>query len=230
MKHSKYKALMYDILFQVNPQDEEGIDDILKLHEFSEMSLLNTLRVRYNREEIYTNVGPILISINPYKKLKDLYTDDKIIEYHNDCRDKSPHLFVITENAYSYLMQSISAPRVRNQAIIISGESGAGKTESTKIIMSYLARITVMDNFSSTNVIGEIEQRVLNTNPILEAFGNAKTLRNDNSSRFGKFIKIQFDSNGKIVGALIEKYLLEKTRVQHQLEVYQKHSDDHYNK
>lgn len=185
------------------------------------MSLLHSLRVRYARDDIYTFVGPILISINPYKKIPNFFNEEKMVCYHKSPSHKAtpPHIFVIAEAAYTSLMLSVSKPAARNQAIVISGESGAGKTESTKVIMSYLAKITLMNNLSKSSSIGELEQLVLNTNPILEAFGNAKTLRNDNSSRFGKFIKIQFDQTGRIVGAVIEKYLLEKTRVQHQLEV-----------
>lgn len=205
-------------LSEVNHQDEEGIEDILKLTTFSEMSFLHTLRVRYSRDEIYTFAGPILISMNPYKKIPSLYEESKIIAYHTAQRKMAPHLYVIAEAAYASLMNGISSSTPMDQAIIISGESGAGKTESTKVIMSYLAKITTLDTISREGV-GDLEQKVLNTNPILEAFGNAKTLRNDNSSRFGKFIKIQFDCSGRIVGAIIEKYLLEKTRVQHQQEV-----------
>ena len=247
----------------INPQDDEGVYDILKLHKFSEMSLVYTLRVRYNRDEVYTFVGPILIAINPYKWLADLYSEDTMNEYHTNkpvryyrmeyaviyflscvvlqATEKKPHLFHIAEAAFVSLMTN-SKMQKRNQSIIISGESGAGKTESTKVIMAYLARITTMDRCTANEAksIGLLEQKVLNTNPILEAFGNAKTLRNDNSSRFGKvriinfivtindilqlvghvdyqFIKIEFENTGRIIGASIEKYLLEKTRVIHQI-------------
>lgn len=207
---------------EVSKQDDEGVEDILKLHEFSEMSLLHSLRVRYSRDEIYTFVGPILISVNPYRNIPNMYGEDRTLKYHKNKVRKEPHIFVVAEAAYTSLMLSVSKTSARNQAIIISGESGAGKTESTKVIMSYLAKITLMmENGTKSTPVGQLEQRVLNTNPILEAFGNSKTLRNDNSSRFGKFIKIQFDQSGRIVGAIIEKYLLEKTRVQHQLEVIQ---------
>jgi myosin heavy subunit len=206
---------------EVNSQDEEGVEDILKLKVFSEMSFLNTLRVRYIRDEIYTFAGPILISINPYKKIPSMYDEAMMVAYHTAQQKMIPHLYVIAEAARASLMSSMYSSNVRDQAIIISGESGAGKTESTKVIMSYLAKITTLGAVSGESA-GELEQKVLNTNPILEAFGNAKTLRNDNSSRFGKFIKIQFDKNCRIVGAVIEKYLLEKTRVQHQQDVIQK--------
>lgn len=203
----------------VTAQDDQGIEDILGLHDFSEKSFLHTLRVRYRRSEIYTFAGPILISINPYKLFPDLYLDNTMYSYHGARADHPPHVFSVAEAAYSALMETICTSRVKNQSIIISGESGAGKTEATKFIMKYLARITTMNRGSADGSnVGQLEQRVLDTNPILEAFGNAKTLRNDNSSRFGKFIKIQFDSTGRISGAIIEKYLLEKTRLVHQLD------------
>ena len=242
-----------DSAVTVDAQDNEGVEDILQLREFSEKSLIHTLRQRYARDEIYTFVGPILISINPYKWFKDLYSEQTMLDYHINGRKKgqgsaslAPHLFLLADTTYSALMKnSVDAQGVankglknkgkgkeksnlRNQSIVISGESGAGKTEATKVIMTYLARITMMDQASESqnqtsqndsfqaSGVGKLEQKVLNTNPMLEAFGNAKTVRNDNSSRFGKFIKIQFSQDGRIVGAALEKYLLEKTRVVHQ--------------
>jgi myosin V len=184
---------------KVTDNDDEGVEDILKLREFSEMSLIHTLRVRYNRDDIYTLVGTILISVNPYKNIKYLYDEESVGKYHFRKRQGvSPHLFVVAESSYASLLRSASTGKVVSQSIIISGESGAGKTEATKYIMSYLAKITSLEKqgsvtsssssaFSFSNMsMGELEQRVLNTNPVLEAFGNAKTLRNDNSSRFGK--------------------------------------------
>jgi len=187
-------------IIKVTPQDDQGVDDILALSNFSEKSLIHTLRVRYARDDIYTFVGPILISINPYKWYKDLYTDDVMSKYHLK-ETSEPHLFVLTENAYSNLMKSRSCSKAQDQSIIISGESGSGKTECTKVIMSYLARITIMDNemhaknknnatyskvFAS---IGALENRILNANPLLEAFGNAKVLYNfSNSSSFLKLL------------------------------------------
>ncbi len=207
---------------RITDHDDEGVDDILKLKDFSEMSLLHTLRTRYLRDEIYTFVGPILISINPYKSISGLYEDSTMTKYHhatNRQNDLLPHLFHVAENAYHNLMENVVAAKPCSQSIIISGESGAGKTEATKVIMSYLARITVIDasvrahrsvpnspagkispdssvaSFAASSAshhdyLGELEQKVLNTNPILESFGNARTLRNDNSSRFGKVRKL----------------------------------------
>eukprot|EP01041_Mallomonas_annulata_P001711 gene1711-3313_t len=216
----------YGSVTKLSSQDDEGVDDILRLQEVTEMSLLLTLRVRYQRDEIYTCVGPILISINPYKWSKDLYSDDMILQYHAKNAELPPHLFVLADTAYLSLLSGKKSTKPKDQSIIISGESGAGKTEATKFIMKYLARVTTAEGKLQQDgkgeirplIVGELEQRVLNTNPILEAFGNAKTLRNDNSSRFGKFIKIQFEATGRIMGASIEKYLLEKTRIVQQID------------
>jgi myosin heavy subunit len=188
----------------ISAQDDVGVNDILMLKAFSEMSLIHTLRTRYASDEIYTNVGPILISVNPYKRIKGLYDDETIVSYHGKkmvCNfrltssplssiafeqgDMSPHLYVIAENAYVALTAAPNKFKSFDQSIIISGESGAGKTEATKVIMTYLARITAPSTDASSGA-ESLEQKVLNTNPVLEAFGNAKTLRNDNSSRFGK--------------------------------------------
>jgi len=222
-----------------------GVDDILSLPSVTEPTLLHTLRSRYTTQQIYTEVGPILISINPYAWMGGLYNEEMMMSYHDGSGNRDannqlpPHLFKIADDAYIQLMKKrltfgggtdgsnndddnnnddgdlntntrgpLSAP---NQSIIISGESGAGKTEATKIIMQYLARIT---NLHTSNSSGSspsraldgtatLEQRVLSANPLLESFGNARTLRNDNSSRFGKFIKIQFDSRGAIIGASV---------------------------
>ena len=242
---------------KVTVEDDEGVEDILKLRDFSEMSLIHSLRTRYARDDIYTSVGPILISINPYKWLKGYYGETTMVEYRGQKAGQlPPHVFALADGAYNLMMKSGSLPRARNQSIIISGESGAGKTEATKVIMQYLAKITTLDTISNLSTaavatattmggmettspfldnksnnlssstrtgtprmsVGDLEQRVLDSNPMLEAFGNARTLRNDNSSRFGKFIKIQFSKKGRIIGATIEKYLLEKTRINFQME------------
>lgn len=118
----------------VTSQDDEGIDDILLLHDFSEMSLLHTLRVRYQRSDIYTNAGPILISINPYKLFRELYSEKTMISYHGSKHgDRAPHVFSVAEAAYASLLQSFSASKVTDQAIVISGESGAGKVSTVRI-------------------------------------------------------------------------------------------------
>nr|CCA17136.1 myosin 29 putative [Albugo laibachii Nc14] len=199
-------------------------DDILKMPDLSEEALLQNLQLRYEFDNIYTYVGPILIAINPYKPMPLLYNEEKMKEYYGQrIGTLPPHVFALANHAYTQLIQG-GALDPANQSIIISGESGAGKTENTKIIMQYLAKATGYHRISGipeTNengmqheqLLGRLEERVLDSNPLLESFGNAKTIRNDNSSRFGKFIEIQFDHHGKIVGAEIVNFLLEKTRI-----------------
>ncbi|CAI5708000.1 hypothetical protein KXD40_004996 [Peronospora effusa] len=213
-------------------------EDMLQMSDLSELSLLTNLTKRYEKQLIYTYVGSILVAINPYKTLDTIYTEDKMTEYYGKTMGMlPPHVFALADHAYTQLIQG-GALDPANQSIIISGESGAGKTETTKIIMQYLARATsyrkpdgetsAIHEATSTSTststtsnpntiisgaLGKLEERVLDSNPLLESFGNAKTLRNDNSSRFGKFIEIQFNHHGKIVGAQILNFLLEKTRI-----------------
>lgn len=185
--------------FPVHPSCMEKVPDLLSLGEFNEGALLHNIRCRYLDNQIYTSVGiPILISLNPYSKLP-IYTEKIAQSYRTQSgKNIAPHLFLMADKAYAALKDG-------NQSIIISGESGAGKTEAAKIILSYLAAGDSQNNLS---------KQVLDTNPILEAFGNAKTLRNDNSSRFGKFIEIHFDSvTLKLLSARILNYLLEKSRI-----------------
>ena len=152
---------------RVSDQDQQGEPDILKLRDFSTMSLIHTLRTRYKRDEIYTFVGPILISINPYKWFKDLYSENTMVAYHGRKRgDLPPHLFVVADCAYQSLMAYAGMSKgkekgVKDQAIIISGESGAGKTEATKVIMTFLARITMMGagNSKQSHSVGVLNRR-----------------------------------------------------------------------
>jgi myosin heavy subunit/signal-transduction protein with cAMP-binding, CBS, and nucleotidyltransferase domain len=241
---------IYDstLLLRLEEDDYIGVDDVLHLPHVTEASLLHALRLRYKRNDIYTSAGPILISINPYKNVlinetESLYSEKRMLLYRKQNTSEGavlpPHLFSIADKAYSAMLDSMDVEPmdadaslleqhvpVRNQSIIISGESGAGKTEATKIIMQYLARIT--KKISSTSdciqslilspdgkAIAALEDKVLGSNPLLETFGNARTLRNDNSSRFGKFIHIYFETSGKakIKGASISNYLLERTRI-----------------
>ncbi|OQS05565.1 myosin [Thraustotheca clavata] len=187
------------------------IDDLLTLSDLSEDNLLRSLHARYEHDLIYTFVGPILISINPYRVIDDIYSDATMDMYHKTSGGNKPHVFATVKAAYEELIHS-DATRPSDQSIIISGESGAGKTETTKVIMRYLARVASGQG-NGNSIEGSLEQKVLDSNPLLESFGNAKTLRNDNSSRFGKFIEIQFDIQGKISGAEIMNFLLEKTRI-----------------
>lgn len=250
-----YKISNSANLIALRPEDYIGMEDVLHLPQVTEASLVHAMRLRFRRDEIYTSAGPILISINPYRNIllsdgQSLYSEEQMLYYRTKSssaleEEKPPHLFQIADRAYTALMESIhkvtehldeedavlvmedhhQAGIMRNQSIIISGESGAGKTEATKIIMKYLARITRKSDRPSAlqspdgKQVAALEDRVLSSNPLLETFGNAQTLRNDNSSRFGKFIHIFFDTiSGSITGASIRNYLLEKTRITTQVD------------
>ncbi|KAJ6941590.1 myosin-6 [Populus alba x Populus x berolinensis] len=191
------------------PKDAEappcGVDDMTKLAYLHEPGVLQNLRSRYDMNEIYTYVGNILIAVNPFTKLPHLYNSHMMAQYKGaSFGELSPHPFAVADASYRLMMnEGIS------QSILVSGESGAGKTESTKLLMRYLA---YMGGRAATEG-RTVEQQVLESNPVLEAFGNAKTVRNNNSSRFGKFVEIQFDQGGRISGAAIRTYLLERSRV-----------------
>lgn len=184
-------------LVPANPDILDGVDDLMQLSYLNEPSVLYNIQCRYKQDMIYTKAGPVLVAINPFKKVS-LYGNDYIEAYKRKSIE-SPHVYAIADTA----MREMVRDEV-NQSIIISGESGAGKTETAKIAMQYLAALGGGSG---------IEYEILKTNPILEAFGNAKTLRNDNSSRFGKLIEIHFSETGKISGANIQTFLLEKSRV-----------------
>ncbi|KAH0926279.1 hypothetical protein HID58_018535, partial [Brassica napus] len=186
-----------ETLVPANPDILDGVDDLMQLSYLNEPSVLYNLEYRYNQDMIYTKAGPVLVAVNPFKEVP-LY-GDRNIEAYRKRSNQSPHVYAIADTAIREMIRDEV-----NQSIIISGESGAGKTETAKIAMQYLA---------SLGGGSGIENEILKTNPILEAFGNAKTLRNDNSSRFGKLIEIHFSETRKISGAKIQTFLLEKSRV-----------------
>lgn len=197
-----------------NPPLLETIDDLATLSHLNEPSVLHTIRNRYAQHSIYTYSGIVLIAVNPFQRVT-LYGPDIMQAYSGRKRgDLEPHLFAIAEDAYTAMRKDGTG-----QTIIVSGESGAGKTESAKYIMRYLASVNPPDAAHRTKLkysldeSSEVERQILATNPILEAFGNAKTTRNDNSSRFGKYIQILFDGKQEIVGARIRTYLLERSRI-----------------
>lgn len=189
--------------------NEDRLDDLTSLSYLNDPAVLNTIQCRYQDNIIYTYSGLVLVSLNPYCDL-GLYGDSLIQAYSGKSRGElEPHLFAVAEDAFRSMQRE-----KRNQSIIISGESGAGKTISARYVMRYFASAAnshLSEDLCETSSL--IESRVLASNPILESFGNAKTTRNDNSSRFGKYVQIFFNGKDEITGAAIKTYLLEKTRV-----------------
>jgi myosin V len=200
---------------------DEGVDnDLITLPHLHEPAILHSLSDRFFRGKIYTWTGPVLIAVNPFQRLA-LYTNEILEAYRRDGlltaqgmqsgNDLEPHVFAVADRSYRQMMSD----ERKSQSILISGESGAGKTESTKIVMLYLT--TLGAGNATVDVTKDddnsVMQRVLQSNPVLEAFGNARTLRNDNSSRFGKFIELGFSRAGHLMGAKVETYLLEKVRL-----------------
>nr|VDD09531.1 unnamed protein product [Brassica oleracea] len=197
-------------LSKLYPKDDEapseGVEDMTRLSYLHEPAVLDNLATRYGLNEIYTYTGNILIAVNPFQGLPHLY-DAEVMEKYKEAsfKELGPHVFAIGGIAYRWEMINED----RNKCILVSGESGSGKTETTKMLMRYLA-------YFGGHTAGEgrtVENQVLESNPVLEAFGNAKTVKNNNSSRFGKFVEIQFDDVGRISGAAIRTYLLERSRV-----------------
>ena len=185
-----------------------GVSDLTLLSKISNDEINGNLHKRFDAGQIYTYIGHVLISVNPFRDL-GIYTPDVIASYKSKNRlEMSPHVFAIADSAYRNMMGYKD-----NQCIIISGESGAGKTEAAKQVMQFIANVSGGSNTS----IQEVKNMVLATNPLLESFGCAKTLRNNNSSRHGKYLQIQFNAQGEPVGATITNYLLEKSRVVQQI-------------
>ncbi|NWS31246.1 MYH9 protein, partial [Polioptila caerulea] len=194
-----------DDIQKMNPPKFSKVEDMAELTCLNEASVLHNLKERYYSGLIYTYSGLFCVVINPYKNLP-IYSEEIVEMYKGKKRhEMPPHIYAITDTAYRSMMQDRE-----DQSILCTGESGAGKTENTKKVIQYLAHVA--SSHKSKKDQGELERQLLQANPILEAFGNAKTVKNDNSSRFGKFIRINFDVNGYIVGANIETYLLEKSR------------------
>nr|XP_015837782.1 PREDICTED: myosin heavy chain, muscle isoform X10 [Tribolium castaneum] len=194
---------------QVNPPKYEKCEDMSNLTYLNDASVLHNLKQRYYAKLIYTYSGLFCVAINPYKRFP-VYTNRCAKLYRGKRRNEvPPHIFAISDGAYVNMLTNHE-----NQSMLITGESGAGKTENTKKVIAYFATVGASTKKSEEQAKkGNLEDQVVQTNPVLEAFGNAKTVRNDNSSRFGKFIRIHFGPTGKLAGADIETYLLEKARV-----------------
>lgn len=230
----------------------ETTDDLISLGEVNDSAILNSTRLRFSQKKIYTSIGSVLMAVNPFARIDGLYSEFKIVEYENPREgDKSAHVYLIPARAYDSM--KIFG---KNQSILISGESGAGKTEATKQCLAFITKVAGASGSSDgrsqqegtgrrasllekrasvarrmsqldktldhTNVDmtvtkekakADIAQRVIAASPILEAFGNAQTIRNPNSSRFGKWMELSFDDRNQITGSKITSYLLEKSRV-----------------
>lgn len=187
-------------------RSKTAVENMINLDPMTADTLLENIRVRYSGNLIYTYTGSILVAVNPFQVLP-IYTPQIVRSYFGvKLGEKEPHVFAIADAAFALLMEE-----KRNQSLIISGESGAGKTENTKLILQYLAMRTQSQGIAGGGQ--SVEQKILQASPVMEAFGNARTVRNNNSSRFGKFIEILFNNSMQIDGAVIEQYLLEKSRI-----------------
>ncbi|KAK1331679.1 hypothetical protein QTO34_009652 [Cnephaeus nilssonii] len=205
-----------DQVYPMNPPKYDKIEDMAMMTHLHEPAVLYNLKERYAAWMIYTYSGLFCVTVNPYKWLP-VYNAEVVSAYRGKKRQEAPpHIFSISDNAYQFMLTDRE-----NQSILITGESGAGKTVNTKRVIQYFATIAVTGEKKkeegSGKMKGTLEDQIISANPLLEAFGNAKTVRNDNSSRFGKFIRIHFGTTGKLASADIETYLLEKSRVTFQL-------------
>jgi len=205
----------------MDEQSNQQIDNMVQLKELNEASILHNLRIRYDADNIYTSVGSILVSVNPFKLL-NIYTTEILQRYQDQGhRNLPPHVYGVADAAFSQMTANL-----KDQSCIVSGESGAGKTEATKIFLQFIAEVSSQAGKSGKekevtpepgkkkNEAPTLQEQILKANPLMEAFGNAKTLRNNNSSRFGKWIEVKFNNLvGTITGGSIIQYLLEKSRI-----------------
>ncbi|XP_030361678.1 myosin-3-like [Strigops habroptila] len=208
-------AVKPDDVYAMNPPKFDRIEDVAMLTHLHEPAVLYNLKDRYSSWMIYTYSGLFCVTVNPYKWLP-VYSPQVVAGYRGKKRQEAPpHIFSISDNAYQFMLIDRE-----NQSILITGESGAGKTVNTKCVIQYFATIAASGDLAKKKeswMKGTLKDQILSANPLLEAFGNAKTVRNDNSSRFGKFIRIHFGTSGKLASGDIETYLLEKSRVTFQL-------------
>ncbi|KAL0985675.1 hypothetical protein UPYG_G00160330 [Umbra pygmaea] len=206
----QHEVLNRDQVYLMKPSSIAGVEDMSLLEELHEAAIMHNLYLRYQMDHIYTNIGSILAAVNPYKQISGLYSSAVVDQYSkHHLGELPPHIFAVANECYRCLWK-----RQDSQCVLISGESGAGKTESTKLLLQFLS---VMSQNSAGTPPSEktthVEQAIVQSSPIMEAFGNAKTVYNNNSSRFGKFIQLHFSQSGNIHGGCIIDYLLEKNRV-----------------
>uniref|UniRef100_A0AAY4BFB4 Myosin motor domain-containing protein n=1 Tax=Denticeps clupeoides TaxID=299321 RepID=A0AAY4BFB4_9TELE len=191
--------------FTMHPTSVDGVEDMSTLTELHEAAIMHNLFMRYRKDSIYTNIGSILAAVNPYKQIAGLYAPAAVELYsQHHLGELPPHIFAVANECYRCLWK-----RHDSQCVLISGESGAGKTESTKLLLMFLS---VMSQNSAGTPPSErttrVEQAIVQSSPIMEAFGNAKTVYNNNSSRFGKFIQLHFSQSGNIQGGCITDCIL----------------------
>eukprot|EP00968_Pinguiococcus_pyrenoidosus_P010480 scaffold828_cov319-Pinguiococcus_pyrenoidosus.AAC.1 len=198
----------------------DGVEDMAKLNHLHEPAILYNLKHRHARGLPYTFTGEIILAVNPYQWLRHLYTNEQQERYATAERfELPPHVYATSAAAFRGMVGTLSALGPKNQSILVSGESGAGKTETVKILMGHLATVASQaSGVGSPKGRTSVIRKIIESNPLLESFGNAKTVRNDNSSRFGKFTQLQFDvrkrtTQARLVGSCCSTYLLEKTRV-----------------
>uniref|UniRef100_H3C166 Myosin motor domain-containing protein n=1 Tax=Tetraodon nigroviridis TaxID=99883 RepID=H3C166_TETNG len=196
-----------ETVFPMHPSSIHGVEDMSTLAELHEAAIMHNLFLRYEKDSIYTNIGSILAAVNPYKQIAGLYDATAVALYSkHQMGELPPHIFAVANECYRCLWK-----RHDSQCVLISGESGAGKTESTKLLLKFLS---VMSQNSAGTPASErttrVEQALVQSSPIMEAFGNAKTVYNNNSSRFGKFIQLHFSQNGNIQGGCIIDCILQQ--------------------
>ncbi|TRY95980.1 hypothetical protein DNTS_012834 [Danionella cerebrum] len=207
----KQNAVSRQRVYPMHSSSITGVEDMATLQDLHDGAILHNLQLRYTQKRIYTYIGSILVAVNPYESLAKLYDCTTVEQYsRHHLGEIPPHIYAIANECYRSLWK-----RTNNQCVLISGESGAGKTESTKMILRFLSAMSQQSAaISATKTASShVEESILESSPIMEAFGNAKTVHNNNSSRFGKFIQLHFSQHGNIQGGRITDYLLEKNRV-----------------
>ncbi|KAF4113907.1 unconventional myosin-XIX [Onychostoma macrolepis] len=197
--------------FLINEAELHTYDDLTKVNPVTPSTVLKCLQARYSAKVFYTHAGCTLVALNPFQPIPHLYSLDVMREYHSapQPQEFKPHIFIVAEEAYRNVQGQVEPI---NQSLVVSGESGAGKTWTSRCLMKYYATVAASSQ-KCQDTVQKIERRVLGSNPVMEAFGNACTLRNSNSSRFGKYIQLQLNGSQLLVGASVQTYLLEKTRV-----------------
>ncbi|KTG42478.1 hypothetical protein cypCar_00034224, partial [Cyprinus carpio] len=197
--------------FLINEAELHTYDDLTKVNPVTPSTVLKCLQARYSAKVFYTHAGCTLVALNPFQPIPHLYSLDVMREYHSapQPQEFKPHIFIVAEEAYRNVQGQVEP---MNQSLVVSGESGAGKTWTSRCLMKYYATVATSSQ-KCQDTVEKIERRVLGSNPVMEAFGNACTLRNSNSSRFGKYIQLQLNGSQLLVGASVQTYLLEKTRV-----------------